>query len=750
MPVTTSYFIATMPRSGGHLLCEALERTGLAGLPTEYFEPDTERTWHESLGASGDADYFRKVLARRSTPNGVFGNKIIWPQFELLKPRLRPIHGNDLPDLELLKCAFPDLRFIWLKRRDKVRQAVSYYKAIWTEVWHWVGEDRKLGRPAPPKAPPRPVPFAFQHIDNYFYYFTESEEKWGRYFARLGIEPFEVVYEDFTRAYESTVVDVLRYLNIDVPADMKIWPPRLQKLGDTTTDDWVERYYEIKRSPRTYRKSVNQSYLISSTPRTGSHLLSRALESTVIAGVPNEYFDAQHESYWLRTLEVSADFEYFDKILQAGTSSNGIFGAKVHWHQLVHLMSKIRGSRGGGGTDIELLRGMFPRLRHVFLTRRDKVRQAVSYYKAIKTGVWWSTQSQPNGNREDAPPIPEFDFEEIDRWVRQLTSQEEDWRRFFARAGVEPFEVVYEDFVGTYDETVCAILDYLELPTSRGFPIPPPRLLKQADEVSEEWVRRYHEIKSAPRAARRPLNLSYFIAGTPRTGSGLLAEALESTRIAGRPKEYYDPNFEERWLRELGISADSEYLKKMLLAGTTSNGVYGAKVHWHQFVHLTTKLRQLKPGGLPDLENLRAAFPELRYVFLTRRDKVRQAVSYYKAIKTGIWFSIRPDEKASQPPPVPREIVVPIFDFYRIDHWVNHLTEFETNWRKYFAKSGLKPFEVSYEDFVENYDATVFAILEYLGIPIPEGQRVAPPRLQKMADDLSEDWVHRYRHLKRV
>src|ERR1700677_787554 len=198
MPVTTTYFITTMPRSGGHLLCEALESTGLAGKPTEYFEPTFEQLWHDRVRSTGDADYFKKVVVARSTPNGVFGSKIIWPQYQLLKTRLRPIHGAGLPDLELLKRSFPDPRFIFLKRRDKVRQAVSYYKAIWTQVWHSLKPDPNSGQPAPAPAPVRTAAFNFRQIDRYLKYLTESEESWGRYFEEVGIKPFVVVYEDFS------------------------------------------------------------------------------------------------------------------------------------------------------------------------------------------------------------------------------------------------------------------------------------------------------------------------------------------------------------------------------------------------------------------------------------------------------------------------------------------------------------------------------------------------------------------------
>ena len=76
---------------------------------------------------------------------------------------------------------------------------------------------------------------------------------------------------------------------------------------------------------------------------------------------------------------------------------------------------------------------------------------------------------------------------------------------------------------------------------------------------------------------------------------------------------------------------------------------------------------------------------------------------------------------------------------------MTRLTEFESNWRRYFKRIGVEPFEVAYEDLVENHESTVHAILRYLDLPISEARSVAPPRLRKQADEVTEEWVQRYR-----
>jgi trehalose 2-sulfotransferase len=133
------------------------------------------------------------------------------------------------------------------------------------------------------------------------------------------------------------------------------------------------------------------------------------------------------------------------------------------------------------------------------LTRKDKIRQAISYDRAIRSGVWWSISAEANGNGESPTPTsvlaPPFDFDQIDEWVTRLTEFESNWRRHIKRTGIEVFEVAYEDLVESYESTILTVLRFLDLPVSAGMPVASPRLQQQADDVTEEWVRRYQALK---------------------------------------------------------------------------------------------------------------------------------------------------------------------------------------------------------------------------------------------------------------
>jgi LPS sulfotransferase NodH len=106
----------------------------------------------------------------------------------------------------------------------------------------------------------------------------------------------------------------------------------------------------------------------------------------------------------------------------------------------------------------------------------------------------------------------------------------------------------------------------------------------------------------------------------------LLCDLLASAGIAGRPREYfYRPTADElavRW----GVTKGREYLDRVYAAGTTVNGVFGAKLMWTYLDDSLDDLAILREGPRsPDHELLSGFFPGLRYVLVWREDVARKA-----------------------------------------------------------------------------------------------------------------------------
>ena len=237
---------------------------------------------------------------------------------------------------------------------------------------------------------------------------------------------------------------------------------------------------------------------------------------------------------------------------------------------------------------------------------------------------------------------------------------------------------------------------------------------------------------------------SYLICATPRSGSFLLCEALRNTNLAGRPAEYFGLAQESYLLKYWNISKYdyARYLPRVIQHGTTPNGVFGAKVIWLYFDEFIMKLRQI-PGleekmTVPDL--LSVLFPNLHYIWITRRDKLRQAISYVRALQTGEWM-----RRTSEPPPSIKE---PVFDLESIDTLLQEILKEELSIQQYFDLHGILPFTVVYEELVSAYEETAQQILAYLGILVPKGLVFRKRELQRQADTVTEEWVQRYHQLK--
>jgi LPS sulfotransferase NodH len=251
MTKQTSYLILATPRSGSTLLGQGLQASGLAGDPKEFFGHKLP-FWMERWRTPTLPAYTARLGQVRATPNGVFGAKLLYRQLLHLESLAR--HQPELADLslpEILYRLFPNLHFVWVTREDKVRQAISWFKARQTGVW---GQDHGQSAPKLGRAwrlgdePLQPGELAFDY-DGIAALMRQAEAEdaaIGQFFATSGIEPFRVVYEEFTPHYEETILALLRWLGVTPPPDLTLPNPRTVKLADDRTDEWVARFRELQ------------------------------------------------------------------------------------------------------------------------------------------------------------------------------------------------------------------------------------------------------------------------------------------------------------------------------------------------------------------------------------------------------------------------------------------------------------------------------------------------------------------------
>jgi LPS sulfotransferase NodH len=242
------------------------------------------------------------------------------------------------------------------------------------------------------------------------------------------------------------------------------------------------------------------SYTIWFSQRTGSTLLCNALQRTGIAGRPGELLLAADLPALYKRHGARTPKELRARIWEAATTPNGVLGLKygIYEPYFGALLDEFRQLEGHDGTRPGIWENTFPNSRHIFMTRRNKVRLAVSWWKAIQSKEWHRLHGT---SPRDADIAELYDFSAIDRLLAESVLREAATQEFFAENEIEPLTIAYEDFVGRYEATVRQIVRWLGLPASAAA-VAPPAYERLADAVSEDWVQRFRREKQARWNAR--------------------------------------------------------------------------------------------------------------------------------------------------------------------------------------------------------------------------------------------------------
>ena len=219
------------------------------------------------------------------------------------------------------------------------------------------------------------------------------------------------------------------------------------------------------------RPAADRGYAICTSGRSGSNLLCQYLSSTGLLGHPLEYFNAAgRRMFGLPDYPDEPD-KQVDFIRTGGATRNGIYGVKIFPTQFDVVAKSIRWSE------------RLPGLGFVQLTRRDLLGQAISWARALQTGQWQSIVP----GREPAV----YDADQIYQCLRAAASDNARWNIFFARNGIEPAAIMYEDLVADPQEAVDRVASLLGLCGVARISPDKVDLAVQRDATTEEWRARF-------------------------------------------------------------------------------------------------------------------------------------------------------------------------------------------------------------------------------------------------------------------
>ena len=245
--------------------------------------------------------------------------------------------------------------------------------------------------------------------------------------------------------------------------------------------------------------SPTRHLLICATHRTGSNLLEEYLRASAMAGHPREFYSLDLARDYSRRMQLpdpDKDFlAYHRSIMERWTSDNGVFAAKIMWLHLEAIQERLKAAPGGaefvGETPWESVEKLHPKPLVIHVTRKDKVRQAISMVRAKQTGVY-STVHLGTGRKREAP-VGEYDFHAVHYHIQKLKAEDAAWVELFRQHQVPVQTVVFEDFIKDPQNLTIALLKALGFPEPAEWHWPQAKTRSQSDAINAEWYARYKE-----------------------------------------------------------------------------------------------------------------------------------------------------------------------------------------------------------------------------------------------------------------
>lgn len=198
-------FISTLGRSGCHLLMSLINSTNKVGFMKEYFVGMRDHA--RELADEEILAIFEGL--EQTAVGGRWGTKLDVRDIYFLEKYI-----------SLKGISRTDIGWIWLRRRDKIAQAISMYKATERQIWHiHKHTDKDVVERAKTD-----IEIPLQKLKNRMLNLYIHDSLWERYFIRNRIEPYIVFYEDFAEepSWLPLIESIFDFLGIPYTDDLEV------------------------------------------------------------------------------------------------------------------------------------------------------------------------------------------------------------------------------------------------------------------------------------------------------------------------------------------------------------------------------------------------------------------------------------------------------------------------------------------------------------------------------------------------
>ncbi len=242
---------------------------------------------------------------------------------------------------------------------------------------------------------------------------------------------------------------------------------------------------------------------------------------------------------------------------------------------------------------------------------------------------------------------------------------------------------------------------------------------------------------------------SFVICTTPRSGSTLLCKLLAATGQSGNPNSHFHVPSLDGWLKAYGLNRTEFPTERDAVAavfmlaqekGRGDTGLFGLRLQRPSFDFFIRQVDMLYPGLSNDRARFRAVFGRTLFVYLSREDKLEQAISHVIATQSGLWHRAADGTELERLSP-PKD---PVYDAVQIANDMADLQAQDTAWRDWFEKEGLQPLRLTYRALADDPARELGRVLTQLGLDGEIAHCITPP-VAKLANATNESWAKRFR-----
>jgi LPS sulfotransferase NodH len=183
--------VLCLPRSGSTWLCELIESAGITARCQEDLRPHVVFLATRFSETSFTITKWLALIFRRLTSDGITSSKVI---ATFLFDVIDAMNDEESEALQEAMTSIPEVRVLYLKRRNRALQAVSAYISNTTGIWHRRGPNRRQSRT-------RDVPYDFDKIKDIYRRLELSEARidtWAQQDQTAKL--IELTYEEIERA----------------------------------------------------------------------------------------------------------------------------------------------------------------------------------------------------------------------------------------------------------------------------------------------------------------------------------------------------------------------------------------------------------------------------------------------------------------------------------------------------------------------------------------------------------------------